>query len=91
MTLLTTSIDSMIPGYDPAYNFDLLYKTLVHDVNCVSKVTETDQCGDKTTYLHGGHGEKGSGLVGRVFRKPGVSKGGQIVMISETHRAARAG
>ena len=55
-------------------------------MNCVSKVAETDQCSDETTYSHSGHGEKGSVLVGRVFGKPGVSKGGQIVMISDVNR-----
>ena len=39
------------PGYDPAYKFDFIYKTLVHNVNCTSKHAESNQCGDETTWL----------------------------------------
>jgi hypothetical protein len=40
-------------------------------------------CGDETTWGHGCFGEAGSGLVGRIMGKPGILKGGQIVMISD--------
>ena len=43
-------------GYDPAYKFDFIYKTLVHNVECISKHAESDQCGDETTWGHGGFG-----------------------------------
>ena len=58
---------------------------MVHNVNCISRYAESDQCGDEKTWGHGGYGEAGSGLVGRIMGKPGVSKGGQIVMISDVN------
>ena len=73
-------------GYDPAYRFYFIFKKLVHNVNCISKHAESDQCGDETTWGHGGFGEVDSGLVGRIMGKPGVSKGGQIVMVSDVNR-----
>ena len=74
------------PGYDPAYKFDFIYKTLMHNVNCISKHIESDQCGDEKTWGHGGFGEAGSDLVGRIMGNPGVSKGGQIVTIRDVNR-----
>ena len=59
--------------------------TLVHNVNCINQYAESDQCGDGTTWGHGGYGEAGSGLVGSIIGNPGVSKGGQIVMISDVN------
>ena len=47
---------------------------------------DSDQCGDETTWGHGGYGEAGRGLLGRITGKPEVSKGGQIVMISDVNR-----
>jgi hypothetical protein len=73
-------------GYNPAYKYDLIYKVLFHNINAVSKYAELDQTGDETTWGHGGFGEAGSGLVGRVRDKPGKTKGGQIVLISDVHR-----
>ena len=73
-------------GYNPAYKFDMLWNVMVHNVNAITKDAELDLCGDETTYATGLYGEKGSGIVGRVVGKPGVSKGGQIVMISDVHR-----
>ena len=58
----------------------------MHNVNCISKNAESDQCDDETTWGHGGFGEAGSGLVGRIMGKPGVSKGGHIVMVSDVTR-----
>ena len=55
-------------------------------MNCISKHAELDQCGDETTWGHSGFGEARSGLVGQIMGKPGVLKGGQIVMISEVNR-----
>ena len=73
-------------GYNPAYKFDMLWNVMVHNVNAIMKDAELDLCGDETTYATGSYGEKGLGIVGRVVGKPGVSKGGQIVMISDVHR-----
>ena len=73
-------------GYDPAYKYDMLWYVLFANVNAISKHAELDLCGDETTWGHGGFGEAGSGLVGRIMGKPGISKGGQIVMISDVNR-----
>jgi len=42
--------------------------------------------GDETTWAFGGYGEAGSNVVSRVVGKPGVSKGGQTVLVSSTNR-----
>ena len=73
-------------GYDPAYKFDLIYDVLIANVNAITEFAELDQGGDETTFGHGGHGEAGSGLVGRIMGKPGVTKGGQTVIMSDVHR-----
>jgi hypothetical protein len=73
------------PNYDPGYKYDLAFKSLVANVNAVSHKAELDICGDETTWAHGGYGEKGSGITGRVKNKP-ISKGGQVVIVSDVHR-----
>ena len=45
-----------------------------------------DHCGDETTWAHGGYGESGTGLQGCITGKSGVTKGGHIVIVSDTHR-----
>jgi hypothetical protein len=74
------------PGYDPAYKYDMIYKTTIHNVNWVTKKAGLDQCGDETTWGFGGYGEPGSGLVARILGKPGITKGGQTVIISDVDR-----
>jgi hypothetical protein len=74
------------PGYDPAYKYDMIYKVLIDNLNAITEEAELDLSGDETTWGHGGFGEAGSGLIGRILNKPGVTKGGQIVMISDVHR-----
>ena len=72
--------------YDPAYKFDYIYKCLIHNVNAISKDADLDLCGDETSWATASYGEHGAGLVGRIMGKPGVSKGGQTVLISDVHR-----
>jgi uncharacterized membrane protein len=43
-------------------------------------------CGDETSWGHQGFGEAGSGVVGQILGKPGISKGGQTVIISDVDR-----
>jgi hypothetical protein len=74
------------PDYNPAYKYDMLYDVLIENLNAITEEAELDLCGDETTWGHGGFGEAGSGLIGRILNKPGVTKGGQIVMISDVHR-----
>jgi hypothetical protein len=74
------------PGYDPAYKYDMVYKTPINNVNWVTEKAGLDLCGDETTWGFGGYGEPGSGLVSRIMGKPGVTKGGQTVIISDVDR-----
>ena len=72
--------------YDPAYKFDLIYKVIVNNVNNITKHASLDLCGDETTWGHAGYGEAGSGITGRIMNKPGISKGGQIVVVTDSNR-----
>jgi hypothetical protein len=73
-------------GYDPAYKYDYIYRTIIDNLNALTERAELDLCGDETTYGHMGFGEPGSGLVARIMGKPGISKGGQIVLVSDASR-----
>jgi hypothetical protein len=53
----------------------------------LTEQAKLDLCGDETTYGHMGFGEPGSGLVARIMGKPGISKGGQIVLVSDASRS----
>ena len=71
-------------GYDPAYKYDYIYRTIIDNLNASTLRAELDLCGDETTYSrHMGFGEPGSGLVARIMGNPGISKGGQIVLVSD--------
>jgi hypothetical protein len=73
-------------GYDPAYTFDFIYKTMVvYNTNVLTKYANSDQCVDETIFGHGGCGEPGSGLISR-FQQKKVSKGGQTVLSNDVHR-----
>jgi hypothetical protein len=69
-------------GYDPAFKFDMLYDVIISNLNTITKYAEADQYGDETTWGHGRYGKAGSGLVGRIMGKPGITQGGQIVVMS---------
>jgi hypothetical protein len=74
-------------GYNPAFKFDLIYAdVMISNLNAVTKHADLDQCSDETTWGHGGYGEAGSGLAGRIMGKPGITRGGQIVVISDVSR-----
>ncbi len=73
------------PGYDPAYKYDLIYKTLVHNTNAISKKADENQVLDESTWGHGGFGEAGSGITTRLMNKK-VSKGGQVVFMMDRFR-----
>jgi hypothetical protein len=66
-----------------AFKFDILYDVLISNLNAITKYAKADQCGDETPWGYGGYGEAGSGLAGRIMGKPGITRGGQIVVISE--------
>ena len=73
-------------GYDPAYKFDYIFKCVINNVNELSYSADLDLCGDETTWAHNGFGEAGTGLLTRVMGKPGVTKGGQIVLLADAYR-----
>ena len=73
-------------NYDPDYKFDFIYKAIFHNVNAITKWADLEQLCDDTTWGHGGFGEKVSGLTGRITVKPGISKGGQIMITSDVGR-----
>ena len=70
-------------NYDPAYRFYFIYKAIINDINAIKKWDELDQSGDNTTWEHGRFDEKESSLTGCITGKPGISKGGQIVIKSD--------
>ena len=61
--------------YDPAYKYDMIYNTIVHNVIAVTKNGELDITGDETTWGFQGFGEKGAKIVDRINNKPGITKG----------------
>ena len=73
-------------GYNPAYKLDMIYNTIIKNTNAITDAADLDQCGDETTCGHGGYGEAGTGLVGRIMGKPGISKVGHIVITSYVNR-----
>ena len=73
-------------GYNPGYKFDYIFKCVINNVNELSHSADLDLCGDETTWAHNGFGEAGTGLLSRVMGKPGVTKGGQIVLLADAYR-----
>jgi hypothetical protein len=73
-------------GYNPGYKFDYIFKCIIYNINELSHSADLDLCGDETTWAHNGFGESGTGLLTRVMGKPGVTKGGQIVLVSDAYR-----
>ena len=72
-------------GYDPCYKYDMIYDAIVKNVIGITKNGELDLTGDETSWAFGGYGEKGGKAVHR-FTKPGITKGGQTVIVSATNR-----
>jgi len=62
-----------MPGYNPAYKYDFLYKCLVYNVNALTKYADLDGCGDESTWGNGGFGID---IIGYLKNKP-VTRGGQ--------------
>lgn len=71
------------PGHDPAHKFSFICDAFSASVSAITKTASLDQCGDETSWPHSGHGEAKSGLTGPTNGKPGVSRGGQVVMVSD--------
>ena len=78
--------DKKDPAYNPAYKYNFIYDVIINNLNSIIKYADLDLCGNETTWGHGGFAEAGTGLVGRIMGKPGVTKGGQIVMVTDVSR-----
>jgi hypothetical protein len=74
------------PGYNPVYKYDYLFKVLISNINELSAKADADLYGDETTISVNAFGESGCDLIKRVKGKPGVTKGAQIVLVSDVHR-----
>jgi hypothetical protein len=72
-------------GYNPGYKFDYIFKCIIINMNELSHSSDLDLCGDETTWAHNGFGKAGTGLLVQVMGKPGVTKGGQIVLLSDAY------
>ena len=59
---------------------------IVHNTNTITRNIELDLCGDETTWTTISFGEQGVGMVGRIVDKPGVSEGGQTVLLLDVHQ-----
>jgi hypothetical protein len=73
-------------GYDPCYKYDLIFKTIIKNVIFLTKRGKLDLTGNETSWAHMGFGEAQSGNLTRIQNKPGVSKGGQLAIVSATNR-----
>lgn len=70
-------------NYNPAYKYDMIFDTIISNVNALTHRACLDLGGDETSIAHGGYGEKGTGILSRVLNKPGLTKGMQIVLVSD--------
>lgn len=75
------------PLYNPAYKYDYIYETIVHNMRELTAKGSLDLCGDESSWAHQGFGEPGAGIVSRIFNKPGITKGGQVVLLVDAYRA----
>ncbi len=73
-------------GYNPASKYDFIYEVITSNVRALTKNAELDLTGDETTWGFQGYGEKGAKVVYRVKGKPGVTKGGQTVIVCASNR-----
>jgi hypothetical protein len=64
----------------------MIFDVIISNVNYIMKYAALDLCGDETTYAHEGYGEAQSGLVLLIIGKPGVTCGGQIVVVNDVGR-----
>ena len=72
--------------YNPVYKYDYIFKCIVNNVNFLTKNAELDQTIDEMSFVTASPGETGAGITFRVFGKAGVSKGGQTVLVCDSHR-----
>ena len=77
-------------GYNPTYKYDLIYDVLTSNVRAITKRAELDLTGDETSWGFMGYGEAGTKVVSRIMGKPGISKGGQTVIVSATNHSEKS-
>ena len=65
--------------------FYFIWKTLVHNVNVITKEACIDITGDETSWGHQRWGEPQSGMVRIILKNPVVCKGGEVVIVSDIH------
>jgi len=56
------------PLYNPAYKYDFVYETIVHNIKALTGKGSLDLCGDESSWAHQGFGEPASGIVSRIFK-----------------------
>jgi hypothetical protein len=84
------SCNSTSPAYNPAAKVALFPDTIVNRVDAVS-TPDMDQVIDETTWGTAARGPSKSELVKRIRGKPGVTKGGQhVVLCDATRKRPRA-
>ena len=54
-------------NFEPAYKYDLIFKTMVKNCNALTKFAEPNFCCDETTFSHMGYGED------RIVEKVGLN------------------
>jgi hypothetical protein len=74
------------PGYNSAYKYDCLFKFLINNINELSEKADDNLCRDETTILVNSYGEPGCNLIQRAKGKSEVTKGVQMVLVSDVHR-----
>ena len=72
-------------GYNPCYDYDMIFDTIVSNVIAITKFGELDLTGDETSWTFGGNGKKDGKVIYR-FTKPGITKGGKTAIVSATNR-----
>jgi len=71
------------PNHNPTQKYDYIWNVLCHNTNVLTKDACLDLCGNKTSWMFAGWAEKESGIIKRGLEKPGRSKGGQTVIITD--------
>jgi len=74
------------PNHNPCQKCDCIWDVLIHNTNALTKSASLDLCGDETTWLFAGWAEKDFGVVKRGLEKPGGSKEGQTVVVTDVDR-----
>jgi hypothetical protein len=72
--------------YDPAYKYRFICDVLCDNTNYMTKLMSRNLCMDETTWAFGAFAEAGTNICRRIPNKPGITKGGQTVMVTDVER-----